>query len=110
MNNLQERPAAAPREIWAAEPNWQSSSPFRGSTAQASSAKTEFSRAKSMRFALYRLLDRKISLFIAGKSVAFVVPSCPARGALRDRHERWDGMRWPRQRRRVTSMAGQACL
>jgi hypothetical protein len=37
MHNLQERPAAAPREIWAAEPNWQSSSPFRGSTAQASS-------------------------------------------------------------------------
>jgi hypothetical protein len=43
-------------------------------------AKTEFSRAKSMRFALSRPLDRKISLFIAGKSVAFVAHPVPQEG------------------------------
>ena len=32
----------------------------------------------------------------------------PDRGAYRDRHGRWDGMRWTRQRRRASWIAGRA--
>src|SRR5258708_22483463 len=33
--------------------------------------------------------------------------SRPARGAYHDRRERWDGMRWTRQRRRAIVVAGR---
>jgi hypothetical protein len=41
------------------------------------------------------------------KSPSYAAPSRPEKGAYRDRHGRWDGMRWTRQRRvRLFSQGG----
>jgi hypothetical protein len=45
--------------------------------------------------------DAVSRLDVRPKSSPYVAPSCPERGAYRDRHGRWDGMRWTRQRRRA---------
>ncbi|MBU6462320.1 MAG: hypothetical protein KGK01_10020 [Bradyrhizobium sp.] len=67
-----------------------------------------FSR-KSMRFALSRLLDRKIPLFIAGKSVAFSARPVPQEGrfAIVTNVGMGCGGRGGAVAR---SMTGQACL
>jgi hypothetical protein len=38
--------------------------------------------------------SKNISLLFRGKSPAMSAPSLPERGAFRDRHGRWAGMRW----------------
>jgi hypothetical protein len=47
---------------------------------------------------------KNISLVASGKSVVFLRPSHPTRGAARDRHETRGGMRWTRKLR-LTSAA-----
>jgi hypothetical protein len=41
---------------------------------------------------------KNISVFTHPKSPLSLLPSRPERGAYHDRHGRWGGMRWTRQR------------
>jgi hypothetical protein len=50
----------------------------------------------------------KFSLSPSGKSLLGLTPSCPRGRGVGHRHERWDGMRWTRQRRARDGMAGRA--
>jgi hypothetical protein len=51
---------------------------------------------------------KNISLFPKPKSVVMFAPSRPDKRAYRDRHGRWAGMRWTRQRRARGVVAGRA--
>jgi hypothetical protein len=52
-------------------------------------------------------LCKNISVFDIPKSHLELFASRPARGAYRDRHGRWDGMRWTRQRFAREVIAGR---
>jgi hypothetical protein len=44
---------------------------------------------------------QKYFRFFLTQIIGLSPPSHPPQGAYRDRHGRWDGMRWTRQRRRA---------